>query len=380
MAALDAELADTIRTWRGLSIYKTQVAIDRIVERLDPEARRRTDTAARSRYVDITHDREAAYLTGTLLKSDATLLERRLTAMARTVCGNDPRDCHQRRADALGALAAGRTALACACGSQVCPAAENDSTPSVVVHVVAEATTLEGADPTAVHGERPEDDTTEIVTSRERLVEIIRGALCPTASNNPAPPPEPGPTSGLLLGGSTISANVLADLAARGVAQLRPVIHPGDSPPESRYRPSTALADFVRCRDLICRIPGCDVPGDMCDVDHTIPYVLGGPTHASNLKCECRKHHLLKAFWCGPDGWHDEQQPDGTVLWTSPSGHTYRTAPGSKLLMPSLCLPTGKLNVIRRLGVSAHRGAMMPTRRRSRAADRYFRVMAERNR
>jgi len=155
MAALDAELADTIRTWRGLSIYKTQVAIDRIVERLDPEARRRTDTAARSRYVDITHDREAAYLTGTLLKSDATLLERRLTAMARTVCGNDPRDCHQRRADALGALAAGRTALACACGSQVCPAAENDSTPSVVVHVVAEATTLEGADPTAVHGERP---------------------------------------------------------------------------------------------------------------------------------------------------------------------------------------------------------------------------------
>jgi len=68
------------------------------------------------------------------------------------------------------------------------------------------------------------------------------------------------------------------------------------------------------------------------------------------------------------------------LVWTSTSGHTYRTEPGSKLLMPSVRVPTGTLNMIRRQHVSAHRGAMMPTRRRTRAADRHFRVMTERNR
>jgi hypothetical protein len=41
----------------------------------------------------------------------------------------------------------------------------------------------------------------------------------------------------------------------------------------------------VRCRDLTCRWPGCDVPAMRCDLDHTIPHAKGGPTHAGNLKC-----------------------------------------------------------------------------------------------
>ena len=80
--------------------------------------------------------------------------------------------------------------------------------------------------------------------------------------------------------------------------------------------PRKALADFVRCRDLTCRWPGCDRPAYDCDVDHTIPYADGGPTHASNLKCYCRTHHLVKTFW----GWRDRQLPDGTVILTSPAG------------------------------------------------------------
>jgi hypothetical protein len=35
--------------------------------------------------------------------------------------------------------------------------------------------------------------------------------------------------------------------------------------------------------------------------------------------------------------------PDGTVIWTSPSGQTYVTIPGSALLFPSLCAPTEDL-------------------------------------
>jgi hypothetical protein len=33
---------------------------------------------------------------------------------------------------------------------------------------------------------------------------------------------------------------------------------------------------------------------------------------------------LLKTFWTA---WLDEQLPDGTVIWTSPSGHKYCAVP-----------------------------------------------------
>ena len=48
---------------------------------------------------------------------------------------------------------------------------------------------------------------------------------------------------------------------------------------------------------------------------------------------------MLKTFW----GWHDRQLPDGTVIWMMPSGRTLVTTPGSALLFPSLCAPTGDL-------------------------------------
>ena len=128
--------------------------------------------------------------------------------------------------------------------------------------------------------------------------------------------------------------------------------------------PSKALADFVRCRDLTCRWPGCDHPAFDCDIDHTIPYADGGPTHASNLKCYCRTHHLVKTFW----GWRDQQLPDGTVILDSPSGKTYVTTPGSALLFPSLCSPTGDLRPpepTAPMDYCDERTAMMPRRRRT---------------
>ncbi len=89
-----------------------------------------------------------------------------------------------------------------------------------------------------------------------------------------------------------IPAELIAELAH--TARCQPLIHPGDAPAETGYRPSKALADFVRHRDLTCRFPHCDVPASDCDIDHVIPHGDGGPTHASNLSCKCRFHHLLK--------------------------------------------------------------------------------------
>ncbi len=77
-------------------------------------------------------------------------------------------------------------------------------------------------------------------------------------------------------------------------ARIREVRHPGnDTSPEPRYTPTQSTAEFVRCRDLTCRFPGCDKPAQVCDIDHTVAYPVG-PTHPSNLKCLCRFHHLTE--------------------------------------------------------------------------------------
>jgi hypothetical protein len=131
-----------------------------------------------------------------------------------------------------------------------------------------------------------------------------------------ADPPPIGPaatTPGVLMCGPVLAGPLLRRDALN--AEIRKIIHPGNAGPEPRYVPSAALADFVRSRDLTCRFPGCDEPAWNCDLDHTIPYPVG-PTQASNLKCLCRKNHLLKTFWSGKGGWRDRQLPDGAVIWT----------------------------------------------------------------
>jgi hypothetical protein len=111
------------------------------------------------------------------------------------------------------------------------------------------------------------------------------------------------------------------------------------------------------------------------DIDHTIPYSQGGPTQASNLKCLCRLHHLIKTFW----GWRDRQQCDGTVIWTSPAGQTYTTRPGAALLFPYLCTPTAAAIITPRPDdQSGERTAMMPKRTRTRAQNKAARIAAER--
>jgi hypothetical protein len=71
----------------------------------------------------------------------------------------------------------------------------------------------------------------------------------------------------------------------------------------------------------------------------------------------------------------------GTVILTSPAGHTYVTTPGSALLFPSLCSPTGDLPAPQAdppIQYCGDRTAMMPKRSRTRQQDRAHRVAAER--
>lgn len=341
MQLVDSTLAKDAARFGPMSVTKTAQAIDAVVIQHDPAALRRTRDNARSRDVVVNQSDDTsgtAALWGRLYATDAAVLDRRLTLMAYAVCQDDPRTLAQRRADSLGALAAGADRLACGCGNADCSggAVADERAASVVIHVVADSSAL-ATDPEA-----------DVAAERNPL------AIVP--------------------GGTVIPPDVVAELV-RGGAKVRPVRHPGEAQPESGYRPSAELERFIRCRDMTCRFPDCDRPAEFADIDHTVPYPLG-PTHASNLKCLCRKHHLLKTFWTG---WCDEQHPDGTIVWTSPTGHTYTTRPGSRLLFPALCLPTGELpSVVRQYRRSGNRGVMMPTRRRTRKQDRARRIDAER--
>src|SRR5262249_52893726 len=105
---------------------------------------------------------------------------------------------------------------------------------------------------------------------------------------------------GYAPGFGAVPAAILQEMAA--TAQLKPLELPAPVC-EPGYRPSAALARFVRCRDLTCRFPGCDAPAEACDIDHTIPYPLG-PTHPSNLKLLCRFHRLLKPLTAAELSFH----------------------------------------------------------------------------
>jgi hypothetical protein len=70
------------------------------------------------------------------------------------------------------------------------------------------------------------------------------------------------------------------------------------------------------------------------------------------------------------------------LILTSPSGHTYVTTPGSALLFPSLCAPTGDLpppQPREDKTPCADRSAMMPLRASTRAQNRARYITTERH-
>jgi hypothetical protein len=330
LAAVDAQLALRAPRWPSLTRGRLAMRVDAIVLQVDRDAIRRTNKEVKDRYLNVSKSLSGtAEVYGNVFASTALALDRRLDELAGTVCEADPRTRAQRRADALGALATGADRMVCTCGDSDCASMRGRMRDrNLIIHVVAEQASVEGA-----------------------------GAA-------------PGYMAGV---DELIPSHVVAELAKS--ATLRPLAFPMAAEP--RYTPSAKLSEYVRCRDLTCRAPGCDMPATRCDIDHTTPYADGGLTHASNLKSLCRKHHLLKTFW----GWRDRQLADGTVIWTLPSGRVYVTSPGSAILFPALTVPTGDLpeatpSADIRCG---ERTAMMPIRRRTRSQERSQRITAERN-
>jgi uncharacterized protein DUF222 len=246
LAKVDAQLAVLLSRCPSITRGRLAAAVDQVVAKVDRDAVPRSAETARDRFVDIDATESGmAAVTGSVVATARQALDRRLDELAATVCDADPRTREQRRADALGALAAGADQLGCQCGRTDCAAAAPSRRSNVVIHVIAEQASVDGT------GTKPG---------------VLPGA------------------DGL------IPAELVVELAKS--ARLQPLIRPVEAH-EPGYAPSAKLADSVRCRDLTCRAPGCDQPATECDLDHTIPYADGGRTHPSNLKCLCRKHHLF---------------------------------------------------------------------------------------
>ncbi len=363
MAAVDADLAAEILGWGPLSVKKTRTAIDAIVERHDPGALRQSRQAETTRDVQFGNPGDAPGFTtvyARMFACDAAAAERTLTQMIYSVCEADPRTLDERRNDAFAALQTGLTTPACQCGADECPAGtqprpQRDTT----IYVITDAT------------EKPD----EMVATEPESPPAQGTGVAP--KRRPSAPKPAQSRSGYVFGAGIMPAPLLEVLLDG--AKVREIIHPGQCKPEPRYIPSRALADFIRCRDLTCRFPGCDKPATDADIDHTVPHPVG-PTHPSNLKCLCRFHHLLKTFWVGATGWHDRQYPDGTVVWTAPTGHTYTTYPGSRLLFPALCKPTATLwtGDPPRVEIGEGHDDPMPRRRNTRAYNRRRAITAER--
>jgi hypothetical protein len=430
--AVDKAFAEVLSDWAPMSEDKLNTAIDAIVAEHDPHGVYRTKLTAKGRNIQFDYDGSGmATMFGTLFATDAKAYEKRLKLLASTVCPGDPRTVEQRRADAVHSITHGLDYLPCLCGNDDCPGPKTPPTGNAVVYVVVNEDTLDensdaataqdaalDGDPDPLYdkplseittwdelggndndGAHNADDPKGEVSDADAEGETADAALddeSPVAepdANHDATDDTPGsggatahanresPATrpGTIIGGPFLPGSLARRFAI--TAKICKVGHPGDSPPEPRYTPSRRLADFVRCRDLTCRFPGCSESATNCDIDHTIAWPIG-PTCASNLKCLCRRHHLLKTFWGGPTGWRDRQLPDGTIIWTSPHGRTYVTEPGSKLLFPSLCTPTAPVTITAEAAKQAQAqhnpGLTMPRRQRTRAQDRAQRITDDR--
>ncbi|KUI02703.1 HNH endonuclease signature motif containing protein [Mycobacterium sp. IS-3022] len=295
---IDEAMAERLARWQTWSRRRVKDVVDRLVCEIDPEAaKERRASSERDRYISVSPQIDGtAQLRGRISARAGAAFDRRLSQLAMSVCANDSRTVAQRRADALDALTEGR-GLSCDCGKPDCRArgsAEEEGQVHTVINVIASEETLTG------ESDRP----------------------------------------GYLEGFGVIDADLVREIAE--TATMRPLEPPIVTPEQSvRYQPSAEVNRWVRFRDLTCRFPGCDRQAAICDLDHTTPFnhadpAAGGLTVPWGLADYCREHHRMKTFHGGPDGWRDEQLSDGTIVWTSPTGRTYRTSPGGFDLFPQM--------------------------------------------
>ncbi|GAA3055994.1 HNH endonuclease signature motif containing protein [Pseudonocardia yunnanensis] len=303
-----------------------RAAVRRAVLRVDGEAAvRRRERKRRERGVVLYPERDGmATLSATLPAAEAVGTFAVLDQHARGCGSRDERPMAARRADALVDLVLRETGF-CSNASQ--QAAETN------------AAAGESAEP--VNDGAPTFGSGALVPGTERLPGVAPPGGVPAVTNKVSVQirvtvpldtlrgvsNEPGE----LTGYGPIPAEQARELAAGPDSVWRRLVTDPLSGAlldygTTRYRPPPHLAEHLIARHQYCQHPGCRVPAHLCDLDHNQPYNPTndqGPTSAANLGPKCRPHHRLKGY----PGWSVTQYVDGSIIWTTPSGHTYRVDP-----------------------------------------------------
>jgi len=152
-----------------------------------------------------------------------------------------------------------------------------------------------------------------------------------------------------LTGRAPVDTATALRLAGTAAGWDRILTHPitGSVLAVDRYRPTDHLRRVLRVRDAHCRFPGCRIPTDRCDIDHTTARQHDGPTELPNLAHLCRRHHTLKHH----SAWRVRQTPDGTLHWTSPTGREYPDHP-TRTLMFTTADPSTSSGTVSRPGTA----------------------------
>jgi len=253
--------------------------------------------ARRGVFVDPAAD-GMAWLSAYLPATTAHAAHDRLTAAARTAReAGDPRTLAQLRADAYAALLLAGAAPSADTSDEARPGAGPAGEPA--------------GEPVA----GPVPDLADHARRIAPRVQITVPVMTLLGRSDDAPE---------LTGHGAIDPEVAAFLTAGAPSLRRLLVDPvsGEllSSDPGTYTVPAALRTYLEARDGTCRFPGCTRVAARCDVDHTVAWADGGRTTADNLAHLCRHHHVLKH----ETRWRTRQEPDGTLVWTSPTGRVTR--------------------------------------------------------
>ncbi|GAA3232834.1 HNH endonuclease signature motif containing protein [Pseudonocardia petroleophila] len=281
-------------------------ALRRAVIAIDPEgANERHARARRDRRVVVgAEDEGMASLWALLAAPDALAAHQWLTRLARGLGTDDPRGMDARRADLLVGLLTGRVAVA-EPDLDVDPSAGADGDGPREGEVA----------PVPAGGAGPALRVAPVNPGKPLVHVVVPFSTLTGAEHQPCE----------LAGYGPIPADLARRIAADAVWK-RLVTDPLSGAlldhGRTTYRPPAALTDFVRARDVHCRSPLCRRRALDSELDHTVPFPHG-PTAEHNLTHGCTLHHHEKHS----PGWTVVQHPDGTLEWTTPTGHTYVSEP-----------------------------------------------------
>ncbi|WP_019877564.1 HNH endonuclease signature motif containing protein [Sporichthya polymorpha] len=244
------------------------------VEELDPAAaRKRHERARTERRVSMSPAGDGmAWISLLLPAEEAMAVYGVIDAAARLKVPGDPRTLDQRKADAAVDL--------------ITRPGNQDPRVGYVVH-------MHGENASGESSSEPEDSGFVQVQGGERIPAARARAKADLTVYHPSVPVD--------------IAALLADYNSRADV----------------YRPPARLKRAIRARDRHCRFPGCRVPADRCELDHTIAFEIGGRTVYFNLSALCKFHHRIKHM----PGWTCSQDEHGVLTWTTPTGQVFITRP-----------------------------------------------------